>query len=152
MISHYLEKELYRAAAVTFEELGFLFPSPDIDSECDAACEAVAGVRFFGPVSGSLFVTARGGLLPVLAANMLGEDDAPSGVHQYDALGEVANVICGNVLPSIGGNRAVFQLESPKVVGYSDSVTSGNGEPTATVRLSLDEGQADVMLYVEGTA
>ncbi len=138
-----LETELYRAATLTFEELSFLLPTPEIDEEqMNAPVEAAVSVDFQGPFSGRLLVKVCGGLLPVIAANMLGEEEAPSRSQQYDALGEIANVICGHMLPGIAGSKDLFHVSPPKMAESADS------PPMAEVQVGLGAGRADLLLFV----
>jgi chemotaxis protein CheY-P-specific phosphatase CheC len=142
-MSKKLEAELYRAATLTFEELGFLLPTPEIDEQqLNAQVEAAVSVEFEGPFSGKLLVRVCGGLLPIIAANMLGEEDVPSKTLQYDALGEIANVICGNMLPGIAGSKDVFHVSAPKI---AESIGL---PPVAEVQVGLGVGRADLLLFV----
>ncbi len=69
---------LYKAATLTFEDLGFLLPTQEIDEQqLNAQFEAAVSVNFEGPFSGKLLVRVCGGLLPIIATNMLGEADVP---------------------------------------------------------------------------
>ncbi len=138
-----LETELYRAATLTFEELSFLLPTPEIDEEqLNAPVEAAVSVDFEGPFSGRLLVKVCGGLLPVITANMLGEEKVPSRSQQYDALGEIANVICGHMLPGIAGSKDIFHVSPPKMVESADS------PPMVEVQVGLGTGRADLLLFV----
>jgi len=77
-MSNKAEKELCKAALLTFEDLGFMFPEPELEEEIlPAEPEASVSVEFWGPFNGRLVVTVCGGLLPALAANMLGEEAPP---------------------------------------------------------------------------
>jgi len=147
------EKELYRAAILTFEDLGFMFPEPELAEENRLAePEAAVSVEFWGPFSGKLVVTVCGGLLPALAANMLGEEETPSASQQHDALGEIANVICGNALPAIAGPKAVFQIGSPQHIQNVDLAGNDTAGLEAAVHLALDQGRADLLLFVDKAA
>jgi CheY-specific phosphatase CheX len=138
-----LETELYKAAALTFEELGFLLPTEEIDEQqSNARVEATVSIDFEGPFSGNLVVRICGGLLPVLAANMLGEEETPPESMQYDALGEIANVICGNMLPGIAGAKNVFHVNPPRMAEIPDL------PPVAEVQVGLGTGRADLLLFV----
>ncbi len=138
-----LETELYRAATLTFEELSFLLPTPEIDEEqLNAPVEAAVSVDFEGPFSGRLLVKVCGGLLPAITANMLGEEETPSRTQQYDALGEIANVICGHMLPGIAGSKDIFHVSPPKIAESADS------PPMAEVQVGLGAGRADLLLFV----
>ena len=143
-----LDSELGRAAALTFECLSFMLPTEDAASNSLAPPAARAGVRFDGPFAGELIVLASEDLLPALAANMLGSDGPPPSAQQLDALGEVANVVCGNLLPAIGGRQQVFRIEPPRVLAGPASTPPSQGV-AATARLVLDEGWADLWLLLD---
>src|SRR5262245_19442049 len=111
-----LDQPLYAAAAAAFKAFAFIYAEPTephlgVDSREDAS----AAVDFEGPLSGRLVLRVSGGVLPTLAATMLGQDEPPAAALQRDALGEVANVICGALLPTLGGPSAVFALARPTV-------------------------------------
>jgi CheY-specific phosphatase CheX len=142
-MSKRLETELYKAATLTFEEMGFLLPTPEIgEQQLNAQVEAMVSVEFKGPFSGKLLVRVCGGLLPILAANMLGEEEAPPKSLQYDALGEIANVICGNILPCIAGSKELFNVSTPKMVESIDL------PPAAEIQVGLGLGRADLLLFI----
>lgn len=144
------------AAERAFEQLGFLMPDFDPPGEAGGAdageahdegagrAGATRGmmVRFTGPTAGALVVRGDEGLLETLAANMLGAEGPPPLELQLDALGEIANVICGNVLPVAEDPVAVFRLAPPVV-----APPAGPGDRVrGTVRLHLDAGVAEITL------
>lgn len=138
---------LAEVATRTFEELCFFFAMPLLtDEQREAETDAAMSVRFRGPLSGRLVVRLAGGMLPMLASNMLGDADGNSAM-QRDALGEVANVVCGNLLPLIGGSADVYAIEAATpVVALERSAQT----PVATVQLGLeDAGRADVFLFLD---
>ena len=104
----------------TLEKLAFLFavplegPAPEDTREL-----ATVRVRFSGPLCGGMQLSLSRPVLAELAGNMLGADDASalSADEQHDALRELVNVICGNLLPLIGGNT--------RRVPHSNSVHPG---------------------------
>ena len=144
-----LEAELYKAAVLTFEELSFMLPlcGPD-QAQSAGQAAAVATVRFSGPLSGRLVLGASDELLPAMTANILGDDNIADARLQCDALGEVANVICGNLLPAIGNVHEVYRIEAPQLQGKTPHVAD-EGAPSAEVCLVLEEGWARVGLYLE---
>jgi CheY-specific phosphatase CheX len=144
---------LLQATALTFEELCFLFPDPEPDArQYTTPLDAAVQVTFSGPFNGVLIVRLCSGLLRGITANMLGEDEAPSAASQADALGEVANVICGNVLPRVAGVHQVFRLSAPTAIAPDATDDSGAMVVLAEVQLGLDEGRADVLLLAEPSA
>jgi len=139
-----LEMELYKAATLAFEELGFLLPSLEInEQQLNAQVEAAASVEFDGPFSGKLLVRICGGLLPIITANMMGEEEVPSRSLQYDALTEITNVICGNMLPGIAGSTGIFHVSVPKMDESFNLLP-----PVVEVQLGLGQGRADLLLFV----
>ncbi len=144
-----LEKALSTAAALTFEELGFILPSPDLTTtQRQAPGRAVVSVEFHGPLQGKLWVALYGNILSLLTANMLGEDTIPSEQQQQDALQEICNVICGNMLPKIAGTEAVFQIGTPEYHAFSTSIVEQFTSASSTATIGLDEGRADLCLVL----
>lgn len=130
---------LESVATSAFEDLGFLLA----DVEPPEEPRPLYGMRvaFRGPSVGTLDVWADVLLLETLVANMIGDDDAGLTV-QLDALGEMANVICGNVLPSLEDPSAVFRLDSP---------TPTVGPPAAPVGPSVALGFEGGVVRVDFT-
>lgn len=142
--------ELLQAAVLTFEALCFLFPDTELtEQQRHAPTDVAVRVAFAGPFSGQLLIQLCGGLLPTLAANMLGQDEIPPEGQQYDALGEIANVICGNALPRIAGPQEVFQLDPPQLVARDHVVADEATALAAEVQLGLEQGRVDLRLFAE---
>jgi len=143
---------LLSVAEETFESLAFLLPMPEPDGPIENCPAAVVSVRFRGPFDGKVIVTLPETVLGELTCNMLGLDDGDnvSVDTQHDALKELANVVCGNMLPEIAGPAAVFNVDGPEIV---DALTPVSGEglsPVAEARFFLDSGPASVELLTEG--
>jgi CheY-specific phosphatase CheX len=143
------EGSLSEAAAATFEELAYSFAERTDPQAAPTADDGVSTVSFSGPVSGRIVVAMGGGALPSLTANMLGQEEAPPAAVQRDALGEVANVICGNVLPRVAGSTAVFALGTPHVEPSWAAACARGGAPAAHVAFTLEGGRADIALFLE---
>lgn len=150
-MSNKLQQALFRAAALTFEELGFTLLENTINERRQSAEEQAAViVEFRGPLNGRLVLRLYGNLLPNLAANMVGKEQPPMPRLQNDALGEIANVICGNMLPEIAGFKAVFQLGAPKIVSRVEAGSvMAHHPPAAAVCLGIEDGRADVFLFLD---
>lgn len=132
---------LRQAAAATFEELALLVPVDVLDDEQRAAPLAPGmAVDFEGPFRGTLEIHVTANVLPGIAENMLGAFETPSADDQRDALGEMCNVITGNVLPLLAGRTAVFRLHPPR------PVVDGLGGAEAHVAFGLEGGRAEVLL------
>jgi CheY-specific phosphatase CheX len=149
-MSNRVEMALYSTAARTFEDLAFMFPEPGTDSTGDGPIGAGVCVAFRGPVCGRLELRVSEALLPAIASSMLGEDDDLPRSQQIDALGEIANVVCGNVLPVITDATKVFHLDGPRVLRDEELPNVEQGSAAAFVHMHLDQGSADLHLYLNG--
>ncbi len=150
-----LDEVLTQVAEQVFESLVFMFP---LDEEEQApggrepCAEVTVRVSFSGPFSGCLLVAVPTEMLPALSTNMLGMDyEGPARPdHEDDALKELANVVCGNLLPVIAGPQAVFQVYAPDfVAGGLAAETAGGRTPAATTHLILNEGEANLALFID---
>lgn len=141
---------IYRVTEEVLEKLAFIFSSPEEDRENISDDASVAAcVSFTGPFTGSVVMTITSDTLPELAENMLGFDTEETTVdQQHDALKELINVICGNLLPAIAGKQVVFNVDPPEIL--SDSVVRSDGQkPVSVAKLALEDGQCDIILFVE---
>jgi CheY-specific phosphatase CheX len=132
---------LSQAVLEVFENLCFMLPRPVRDSlppEQPGVSRVILAVDFSGAGRGALHLTLPDSMIASVASSMLGEDAPPPLAEQYDAVCELANIICGNVLPRIAGDRAVFDLASPRVIATM-AVDLGDAFD-ATARVDMDEG------------
>jgi hypothetical protein len=105
-------------------------------------------VRFDGAGRGRVVIAVSDTLLPAIARNMLGADAAPEPRLQRDALGELANVLCGTLLPALAGPAAAFRLAAPDAIDPAGAAPGGAGERlAAAARFALDEGSAVALLF-----
>jgi hypothetical protein len=137
---------LREATEQTFETLAFLFTTDDEEAQLgEPVIEAAIG--FGGPQEGRLRFVVAERMLTALAANMLGlEDDEITPELQKDALGEALNIVCGNLLPRMAGNEAVFHVLAPEVPAQEPEP----GEPRAWARVDFTEGWVEVALFFTG--
>ena len=146
------DEELYRVAAETIESLALMFLMTEEDAcVLDPEDVTVAHVDFTGPFNGSLALSVTEELLPELAANMLGrpgEQDVPV-EDQEDALKELANVICGNILPVVAGTEAVFNVCGPQIAGEDEDASVREGyAPAASTEFFIEGGIVSVSFHV----
>lgn len=146
-----LKSRLYQATALTFEQLGFVLPASDLDSvQRGARCDARVMVSFQGAHEGRLVIATDGEVLGSIVSNMLGEDGRIPLESRLDALGELANVICGNVLPLMAGSQATFNLESPRILSATEVMAASDETVVAEVEVGLNGGRAEVRLLLHG--
>ena len=142
-----LKKALHQSAVRIFEEICFMFEAPEMEEDASNQKAAVAiSVDFNGAIKGRLVIEVSEGLFSSIAVNMLGEE-TPSAAQCRDAACEVANVICGNVLPAIAGSKLVFGVDAPQV---QETPVVRTAAPSAQTRIILDQGWASLMLYLRG--
>ena len=145
-----IENLLKEATIRTFENICFMFVEPDLeDTQKNLALDAAAEVKFRGNYSGKLIVESRGGLYLAIAINML-SNNHPSSQQKKDALGEIANIICGNVVPALGRRKELgYKIESPIFLGKSELLKEEKNKPLAEVTLNFNEGRADIKFFVD---
>jgi CheY-specific phosphatase CheX len=142
---------LLAAATTTFESLALLLPSADLTSAEAAGAQAYGVcVRFSGPLCGYLALRVTDDVARAFVENMLGVDDADAPLVR-DALGEVANVVCGNLLPGLAGREAVFHLSAPEPLDAADAswASASAAAPALATSLGVDGGRADVALHLD---
>ncbi len=100
------------------EDLAFMF-GEQVDKDeipfTDSDYIQVA-MTFSGPSKGQLSLTVPEDMSAVIASNILGMDLDESSVSEndYDALKEVLNVICGQIITSLEGEEPIFDLSVPE--------------------------------------
>lgn len=133
----------------TLEKLAFLFASPvEAPPEVEELHLTTVRVEFAGAFAGGVEVSLSGPVLAELAANMLGAMDgeplAPDA--QLDALKELANVVCGNMLPVLGGEEAEFSIHAPQPVSADRPAWAS---AAASCWLALDNGICRVRVRLD---
>jgi CheY-specific phosphatase CheX len=146
-----MRSPLLAAATTTFESLALLLPSSELTA-AEATRTPAHGVRvtFTGPLRGYLALRVTSDVAHAFVENMLGVDDAEAQLVR-DALGEVANVVCGNLLPDLVGRRAVFHLSAPEPLDAADASwgSSPDAVPALSASLGVDGGRADLALHLD---
>jgi len=144
-----IENVLKESTIKTFEDICFIYQVPELkDDQKNLALEAAAEVKFRGNFTGKLVIETRGGLFSAIASNML-SNEVPSIQQKKDALGEVANIICGNVVPSLGRSEPEYKIESPICLNTDDLLKEDKQEkPLAEVTLNFNQGRVDIKLFV----
>lgn len=110
-------------------------------------------VGFTGAARGEIWLEVPGAMLAELAANMLGLDESGESSREQglDALGELANVICGNLLARLAGPEPIFNLAAPRI----EAKPPFEDKPPAGTRtdggLGLESGAVRLSLFLEET-
>jgi CheY-specific phosphatase CheX len=131
------------AATLAFEELGLLCVGSAVDTPSELeALPAAVSVTFDGAHTGCLTLRVSDDVFRALAENMLGLEGDDAEPWRWDALGEMANVICGNALPYILGTDKRLTLAPP-----------ARGAPPVSraashIELEVETGRARILLEV----
>jgi len=145
---------LSRVTEEIFEKLAFMFSFPEEGFEAEIESSAagppvVTEVFFKGPFSGRLVMSLSPRLLPELAGNMLGADDNETTTpdQRYDALKELINVICGNLLPEIAGKQAIFNVDTPKIIDPDGTAPAADETLLGETGLLVEDEKCELRLY-----
>ncbi|MGP8154859.1 MAG: chemotaxis protein CheX [Smithella sp.] len=146
-----IKKALEEAAVNTFEDICFMYQVPELkDVQKNLTLEAAAEVKYRGDYTGKLLIETRGGLFSAIAANIL-SIDSPSSQQKRDALGEIANIICGNVVASLGRSRLGYKIESPNALKKDELLKDKRqGKFLVEIAMNFNEGRADIKFFVDG--
>jgi len=126
-------------------------PPPAVD------VETIGWLDFSGPRQGRITVRCGNALASALAANLLGvsPDDAEAGAKAGDALGEVLNVLCGNLVTRVFGSQQTVHLSVPTVLPACTAHAHRDqpgGHPEAVLEeacvLTFDDQPVEFRLYL----
>lgn len=148
-----LKNKLNEIALNTFELTCFMFPLNEWEIEeanfssikADNLIQAI--VHFDGVVKGGLILSAASELVNAIAANMLGVEQAKE-EEKEGALCEIANIICGNMVPLFAKQDNICYIHPPKILKQDEDITSlFENMQLDQIRILLDEGIAEISVY-----
>lgn len=150
-----MDKVIADVTQDTLTNLAFLLPMDDGGQAApEGGAESVVDpvtvtVGFDGPRTGSVRLTVARRMMTPLAINMLGleSDQTPTPEQQLDATREMANVVCGNLLPAVENPQSVFNVLPPVV--WQDQVAPTDSAPAAKALLRLEDGEMLVELFMQ---
>ena len=100
------------------ESFAYMFAEPYEDAEAPPAPESALKVSmsFNGALAGEIVLLVPESLCPAIAANALGlePEDVEAASGARDALKELLNVTCGQLLTALAGEEPVFDLTVPE--------------------------------------
>ncbi len=145
-----IKKALEEATVSTFEDICFMYAVPELkEIQKNLKPEAAAVVEYKGDYAGKLLIEARGGLFSAIAANILSNDN-PTPRQKRDALGEIANIICGNIVTCLGGGKQGYKIESPKFLSKSKmGKEEQKNKLLSEITLNFKEGRVDIKFFVD---
>jgi CheY-specific phosphatase CheX len=147
-----LETKIYDSAIRTFEMMCYMFPLDEDeidggDTCMDDSC-LTALVTFDGASDGGMIIRSNSDLVDAIAVNMLGSDEATPEQKQ-GALCEIANIVCGNIIPHFSDGEKISYIRPPGIVACGDDPHArfSGMEKAGPVRIYMDEGRADIVVY-----
>lgn len=148
------KKILTSTAIETLERLAFIFSSAEEENDVIISEMKAADVSFTGPFSGRLMMKISTPVVLEMTANMLGIDESEAtSEQQFDAMKETLNVLCGNLLPAIGGSHVIFNISVPRIIVQEPekeiSIENKDGQSLAVARLSIDGELCEFYLFVD---
>jgi CheY-specific phosphatase CheX len=146
-----IKSVLETSSVTTFEDVCFMYQVPELKKEQKKLKpDAVAEVKYKGDHTGRLVIETYGDLFSAIAANML-SDESPGLHKKKDALGEIANIICGNVVASLGRSEKGYKIGSPRSLKKEEWLKEKKTDkPFAEISLNFNEGRADIKFFVDG--
>ncbi len=147
---------LDRVGNEIFESLAFILPAWE-DEPQDAEenrPRTMALIAFAGPFEGRVALSVPTDMLPEIGANMLGLDfgEVPPVEQQRDALGELLNVICGNLLPDLADADAIFHVQAARILDDAEDAAPDTASAVATAGLNLEGGRVELALFAPAEA
>jgi len=149
-----LDETLARVAEEVLQSLAFVLPAFEGEEEATQPPSdeswITGRISFTGPFDGSLILRLSNALLPEIGANMLGLDfgESCSPEQQMDAFTELLNVICGNLLPALAGQQAVFNVGAAELIADGRAPEAVAGRPLlAVARLHMEGGWAELAFF-----
>jgi two-component system, chemotaxis family, chemotaxis protein CheY len=135
------------------EQYAFMFGGPADKKDlppCEAALKAV--IHFTGRLLGRVTIAIPKSMGPLIAANVLGvEADDPLAVEKAeDALKELSNMTCGQLLTTIAGTEPVFDLDVPEVVSLDAVGWKAFLDEEETLLFMVDDRPMLLQFKVEG--
>lgn len=149
-MSKKFKDKIFDIAVNAFEVTCFMFPLEEQEIEEGAKfSEDVkrAAVDFNGAAEGRMIIHPSEELLTAIAANMLGVEN-PSEDEESGALCEIANIICGNIVPLFAEDDDICYVEPPVIVEENTAVPQDiENIETENVQIYLDEGTVEISVY-----
>jgi len=150
------EQILFETAQRIFEEAAFAFVDYPSEEECDMSDDKSIScmVGFSGPFTGRMIITSSEALARTVAANMMGveEDDEDSEKKCKDALGEILNMICGNLLPAIAGTKVEFRIGAPTEISQEEKsrlVNEHSPELLKSARMNIEDCETELLFLTD---
>jgi CheY-specific phosphatase CheX len=142
-MSESLTQALRQATASTFEKFAMLIAENAPLRAGPQGEPRTTAIVLTGGTNGQFELDVDSSLLPEIAQEMLGVADADYQA-EVDVLGELANVICGNLLAELP-SEGTTHLSAPSI-----SVALYRGAPVARAAFSVERRSVEARLFLAG--
>lgn len=149
---------LFNTSRMIFENAAFVLvdePQQDDSAPCFDTTSICSRVNFSGQATGMIAMRVSDKTARAAAGNMLAldDDECRDTGKCKDAVGEILNMICGNFLPAVFGDKAEFHIGQPHtniVHELHNSEKTATDSRVCSVRLQVEGGGAEVMVLMDG--
>ena len=147
------EEELCDVFTTVADTMAYMFAeratADELPDSVDDAVESM--ISFSGPQNGSMLLALPKEMCVELAASALGvgRDDPDIAEKGIDAVKEMLNVICGNMLTRIAGSKPVFDLSVPTSRELDAAAWKSLASHRATVAFMVDDYPALLQLTLQ---
>ena len=124
------------------EKLAYMFGEPAEDDPVKTPAEGYLGsIKFVGHRDGELCVAVPYEMCLELSANMLGTElgDPKAEEDAGDALKELLNVSCGNILTALYGTHPTFELSVPEARKTGAEAWEKLAAHPESIRITIDD-------------
>lgn len=110
-----------------------------------------AHMCFTGPFRGTLSIAVPRAMCPEIAASVLGLDPDDELVTRQpcDALKELLNVTCGNVLTAIAGEEPVFDLTVPELTELDLESWEAFSKSRGAIRFLVEDSPVVLQILID---
>lgn len=140
---------LIETAMKIFEEAAFaLIDGVERDEDREQQPQMATKVSFQGPKTGTIYVKLDEQLAIMFAENMLGLDpgDPEARNKGADAMKELSNMICGNLLPVVYGIETEFIVLAPEIISPDDFSSSVNASGVKEALIVVEGFEANLLM------
>lgn len=143
---------ILEAATRVFETAAFLNLYPNDAEEELPAPDCAASMTFYGAARGRVTLRVNQEILVSVVENLLGEscEGEEAEGRKGDALKELLNMLCGNILTEYFGTEPIFDLSPPELVDNTTSKVSP--QHVHSLVLNVENTLAEVLFEVQNQA
>ncbi|OHD18392.1 MAG: hypothetical protein A2086_05895 [Spirochaetes bacterium GWD1_27_9] len=112
-----VKEALVNSTIQTFSDMAFLEVIENFENNNDSTYQNIVLIEILKPTYGSLYLLLPNELKNMITKNIYGDDfDNLKENDIDDCLLEILNVLAGNFLTSLFGNKAIYKIELPQVL------------------------------------